>query len=488
MLRVLCAAVALASALPPAHAQSEHASDSEPAGERVARIRVLETSKTDPEIVQLIAGVNEGDLIRHADLETMRDRLLASGLFRDVEVTSAPAAHGVTVRITARDRISWFVAPTFSYSQNAYGVGLAAGETNLLGWHKKALLVGTLSNTTGSVNLAYFDPSVRGTWVYYQIDGGFQRDRVYEYAPHDLPELGIERTTIVRSTNLDLGGGTATVGVRWWRKLKTEGRLSVRRIRYYEAQYPDDSFQPDEPLLEMRRRAPMGAGTSGTNFAGRALAGWDSRGSIYGVQRGLALLGSFEGGLRPLGSDFGYFKAWLGYHQALRFFREHNLILRATGQMARNEPFFEEFESGGAGFRGYLTREFRGDTRVFGSTEYQFPLVKIAPLGFHLRGLVFADSDLSFFSQKASCGDGRAGSAPCSDGYPYAERRSPDGHIRYYLPGQEFRLTRNAWHNGVGAGLRFCVEKIAMPLVGVDYGYGIEQRLHQFYVTVGGAL
>jgi hypothetical protein len=178
---------------------------------------------------------------------------------------------------------------------------------------------------------------------------------------------------------------------------------------------------------------------------------------------------------------------------SLRFFSEHNLILRANGTMTRNEPFFEEIETGGAGFRGYLTRQFRGDTRGFGSAEYVVPVVKL--WGLHIRGLVFFDSNVSWFGQKPTCRNPSEGGSQTGDScrdslgnisYPYAERVSDGGnHIRYYLPGQYFTPGMRAWNNGVGAGLRFYLKSINMPLVGLDYGYGLEGRLSEIYLTIG---
>ena len=40
-------------------------------------------------------------------------------------------------------------------------------------------------------------------------------------------------------------------------------------------------------------------------------------------------------------------------------------------------------------------------------------------------------------------------------------------------------------HNDVGAGLRFFLRSVAVPLVGVDAGYGIEARSWQLLVVVG---
>jgi outer membrane protein assembly factor BamA len=483
MRRVVVILAALVGTAPFARAAGEPAEgERAESPSRVIRVRVVDNSKTDPNTIQEIAGVSEGALVTQRDLDLFRARLLESGLFRDVDVTTERGPAGVTVVIAAQDRISWFIAPTFSYSADAYGGGVAFGETNLFGWQKKVVGYGALSNTTGTIVGAYLDPSIRGTWAYYQLEGFYLRDEVYEYAPAGVPRLGITYATVARITRIDSGGGGATFGVRWWRKLKTEGRLGVRHVRYLDPKYPQGVVPA--PGFDL---APRGAGTDGTNFSGRVAGGWDSRATIHGVQSGLALLGAYEAGLTPLGGQFGYQKISANCLWALRFFKEHNLILRLSGFVTRDEPFFEEYESGGTGLRGYFARQFRGDTRLFGSAEYQFPIFRV--WGLHLRGLGFYDSNLSWFSQPPTCsGAGPSTEGPCADGYPYAERRAGDGHVRYFLPGQEFTLDRGAWRNGVGGGVRFYLKTIAMPLVGVDYGYGLEDRQHQVYITVGGPL
>jgi hypothetical protein len=40
-------------------------------------------------------------------------------------------------------------------------------------------------------------------------------------------------------------------------------------------------------------------------------------------------------------------------------------------------------------------------------------------------------------------------------------------------------------HNDVGGGLRFFLRSVAVPLVGVDAGYGIEAKSWRFLIVVG---
>jgi outer membrane protein assembly factor BamA len=477
MLRCLTvAAIVLCGAVSAAHA------------ERIVQVKVSGVTKTDRNTVLAIAGFEEGRNVTENDVDTIKQRLLASGLFKEVTVGLEPAPGGVNLLITAKDKISWFILPTFSYSEDNYGGGLAFGETNLFGRQKRIVLYAALSNTTGTLMAAYQDPALAGSWFYWQLDGHYQWDQIREYFP-----LRVHDPRLLRTMPLQIGGGGLTAGVRWWRKFKTEGRFGFRQAAFDDPTYHDAAWAElpslksswslygnwrDSARAQVRGSAPD---PDGTNLYARATVGWDGRSSVHGVQDGLTLLGSYEAGF----GAWTYWKAWVNFHWALKLFKEHNLMVRSTVSLARDEPFFEEYESGGSGFRGYLTRQFRGDTRIFGSVEYVFPIVKLGPL--HIRGLVFYDTNLGWFSQKPDCRPEYEGGPRCRDGYPYAERHSDGGkHVRYYLPGQNFSLKREGWNNGVGGGLRFYLKSIAMPLLGVDYGYGLEGGgWGQVYLTVG---
>ena len=40
-------------------------------------------------------------------------------------------------------------------------------------------------------------------------------------------------------------------------------------------------------------------------------------------------------------------------------------------------------------------------------------------------------------------------------------------------------------HNDVGGGLRFFLRSVAVPLIGVDVGYGLESRGVRYLIVVG---
>ena len=71
----------------------------------------------------------------------------------------------------------------------------------------------------------------------------------------------------------------------------------------------------------------------------------------------------------------------------------------------------------------------------------------------------------------------------------------PDGTYRDFLPevdsvGGMFHaprlgLDRGHWHNGVGGGMRLYLKSINIPLLGFDFGYGLESHETRFYIALG---
>ena len=68
-------------------------------------------------------------------------------------------------------------------------------------------------------------------------------------------------------------------------------------------------------------------------------------------------------------------------------------------------------------------------------------------------------------------------------GSTYIQRNTTDA--RTFPTLQPTGFSRDSIHNDVGVGLRFFLRSVAVPLVGVDFGYGIEARNWQFIIVVG---
>ena len=115
---------------------------------------------------------------------------------------------------------------------------------------------------------------------------------------------------------------------------------------------------------------------------------------------------------------------------------------------------------GGSSMRGYLNSEFRGDLNVTANLEYSLPLFSV--LGLSVRGLGFFDSGYTTF-------------------------RDADNPERNYLAASAFgdHSSLAPFKNSVGVGTRLYLEQIVIPLLGVDFGYGLEARDFQMYLAIG---
>ena len=96
-----------------------------------------------------------------------------------------------------------------------------------------------------------------------------------------------------------------------------------------------------------------------------------------------------------------------------------------------------------------------GDTRALFRAEYSVPIVKWKIFSF--RGIGFWDS-----------------------GYLGWNFQRDD---RDYLPTQ--KNGSSIWRNDVGVGLRIYVSSIVLPLLGLDFGYGLEGHSPEVYFEVG---
>jgi len=111
--------------------------------------------------------------------------------------------------------------------------------------------------------------------------------------------------------------------------------------------------------------------------------------------------------------------------------------------------------------RGYLNDQFRGDLRAIVNLEYSLPLISVA--GLSIRGLGFLDSGYTTFLTSTT---------------------NPE---RSYLPraSHDDNSTLAPFKNSVGVGTRLYLRQIVIPLLGVDFGYGLEARDFQLYLAIG---
>jgi hypothetical protein len=184
---------------------------------------------------------------------------------------------------------------------------------------------------------------------------------------------------------------------------------------------------------------------------------FDTRANWYGVQSGHKYRLTFEHALPSLGSDFIYWVASANAFRAIKIMERHNFIAKADVGYGHNLPFQQELKTGGTSMRGFVNDEFRGNFRALVNLEYSFPMLDIK--GFSMRGLAFYDSAYTTFTKVSN---------PQRDYLPNSTVRGADG-----------------FKNSVGVGTRFYLRQIVLPLLGLDFGYGLEARDFQIYLAIG---
>ena len=445
-------------------------------GEKIVEIKCFGNTKTDCNTVEYIANVKVGMVLSPELLEQAKLNLEGVGLFKDInlfwEELAAEGGYGVRLILGAKDKLSWIIAPIAAYSSTEVGGGLAYAESNAFGKNKKFLVMGQYTTAEKMLFAAWLDPQILDSRFYYRVDLLVRRDSIREYA------AGYTRSPRTsRLTDLDTFGGGALFGMNLTRRLHVDLRLKI----YYDNVQPsvcynttnrDGSGTPD--VVAEQGGVCRQPGSSGWDNTFTLNFGWDSRSKVYGVQKGLKIDLTYQYGPNWLGDRQSY-HLLSGYGMyAWRFFKEHNLFLKLGADVYIDPPFKMEVETGGALMRGFIFRQYRGDTDVRATLEYVLPLFSIWGLATRLIG--FYDTNLTWFR-----------SIPAQDG-PLSRFVVRDHAFRDFLPDTPSGVVRDSWHNGVGLGLRFFLKGVVLPLVGVDVGYGFESQSIQVYLALGSNL
>ncbi|HEX4460977.1 MAG TPA: BamA/TamA family outer membrane protein [Polyangia bacterium] len=442
-------------------------------GQLVADVKVVDNTRTDNETVQYIAGVKVGMTLTPELVQIMSERLNTVGLFKNVEIhwVVLPTG-GVRVVISAHDKLSWIVAPLFSYSTGNYGGGLAYANSNVFGKNKKFLVLGEYTTQQKLLFVAFLDPQIRNTRFYYRVDGLVRRDSIWEYSPEHIANPRIER-----STDLDTFGVGALAGVNFTRRFKMDLRLkvyydNVQKSSCYNTSNVDGSGTPNVVAEQGSCLAPSSSGWDNTFTLA---ATYDGRSNVYGVLHGLLVNAVYQYGASWLGTRYDYHLLSLYGMYAWRFFREHNLLLKIGSDVFFDAPFKLEVETGGPLMRGLVNRQYRGDTDVRATLEYYLPLFTLHGLSVRLVG--FYDTNLTWFR---SLPDQSSPLARLVD--------RGNGGFRDYLPDTPSGIVRESWHNGIGGGIRLYLRGVILPLLGADFAYGIDGNDFQWYISIGSTL
>jgi outer membrane protein assembly factor BamA len=421
----------------------------------VDEVTVLGPEKTRPETVQAYSRLDAGDSITQDELVRVERRLIATGLFQEVHVSTQETGEGrVRVLLQVEDKASWVVAPTFSVSSSNIGGGVLYAESNLWGRSKKFATALQVSTAESGLFVGYLDPNLFGfPPVRMSLEGQLRSDRVEEYRPG----ASQEEPEVVRRTRLNSASAAGELSVMIAERVRVGARY---RLMWIDAQAPGTDAPVTEPAFE--------PGDVQRDTSLRLMVGVDTRQNLHAVMEGLNIEGSLELSDPGVWSNFRYKRFGLLYRHGLRFFEEHNLVLRGEAAMGVDLPFHQEIVVGGNSLRGFLYRQFRGDTRLSFTAEYHFPLFTIKSLSF--RGVGFSDTGLVTWR---SLPEDRL-------------LRDVNGRVvRGYLPEAEGGLDDATVAQGVGVGLRLYLRSVVLPLVGVDVAYGVNSGELRFYLVAG---
>jgi outer membrane protein assembly factor BamA len=420
---------------------------------RVATVVVRDNEKTKPGTVKGIAGISPGDLLTDEKLSDARRRLHASGLFQVVEITPRALPNGETeVEILVKDKISWVIAPMFSFSSSNVGGGILYAENNLFGENKKFIASGQYTSAESGVYLGFLNSNIFNWYpLSMTLETLYKLDRIDE----DQPLASAKNPFLERRTKVQSFGGGIGFIVNWFDVIKTAARYRYLRVSEVSSESPLGF----EPAFDGPQRADANL---------RLSISYDTLREIGPIQDGTVVELGYESSSSLWGSSYRYREIGATFRYGWRLFENQNLRFRASSHFGFDYPFHAELVAGGNNLRGYLYREFRGDTRFAGSAEYHFPIFKVEPVA--IRGVAFYDAAMIYFRD-----------IPAN-----LTRVDYTGRvIRRYLPDEVAGPSLKNFGNGAGVGLRFYLSNIVLPLLGIDYGVGINSGAGRVYLVIG---
>ena len=446
--------------------------------EEIREIVVEENTKTDADTVALIARLEVGDNWDNSMIEEVKRRLDSSGLFKSITVFSEPHKSGTGVKVTilVKDKHSWIIAPAFYTQPTNIGGGVGFGENNLFGKNQKLLLYGQIATGDSFFVGAWVIPNLGGTRWYTQLDTLLKSSRVIEYAPprtylNTTANEGVNKA--VRESRINYLNGGIKLGIELFRGLKLDARIRAARVSYGTVKLAGCAKDPCTPATiadvtsDPNATTVPAPGAEGYDVSTEFTASLDRRAHFDGIQTGYKYAAAFETSQPSLGSDFRYFLTGLSVFRGEQVLKRHNLVLKGSLEYGFHLPFQQEYVTGGTSMRGWLNSQFRGDFKAIANLEYSVPIVTIA--GLSIRALAFWDSAFTTFLRTDN---------PQRNYLPFSQRdqANSDSKFNEYLA---------PFKNSVGVGTRFSLRQIVLPLLGLDFGYGLEAKDFQIYLAIG---
>jgi outer membrane protein assembly factor BamA len=394
----------------------------------------VETPKGPPNVhtntIVSLAKLDPGEPLTFEKLQRAEKELNSTNLFSNVHVEllmppdeaarlmyfEPGSTTRADVEITLEEKRFWYAFPYGSASTDNWDAGAVFADVNMLGRAKTLFATADYGNRTKQAFVLYRDPMILGSrFVGFDVSSLGRDDHTPIYQ---------DRKTVANIL-VQQYGGAALIRLNWHRDFST-------------------MFQYGLDHYDIAMDLP-----SGLDSYIRGELRYDSRLAEEGLYHGAMSRLWVEFSDDRLGSNFSYTRemmqagGWWNWKKLNFGIRGEAGVEYATG--TGGIPFPKEFTLGGSDLRGYLKREFRGDTTAHVQNEMIFPLFKIWQL--KIRGDVFYDAGLVYH--------------------------------------RDAGFTSNDFHQGVGGGIRFFFKQLAIPVVGVDVGYGIEDKAIGYYFAFG---
>lgn len=392
---------------------------------RLESIQVEGNKKTKSFVIERMSHLFVGDEMTERILGEAKDRLVSSGLFESVELTKKMSkdSSSMSIVIRVKEKMSWFVAPSFQASKDSLSGGIIAGESNLFGLDKKGLIFADYGPSNKRLILAYRDPNLLGTNFTVSVDGVLQKKRVIEY----------DNRIEIRRVDETQYGVTVIPGYRWSPKFTSSLGFYHRRV--------DETLKSQSlPLTRVALR------DNDRDIAMVVRFEYDNSTNYHGYLSGAKISVENAFSDNRFYSDFDYTRQELQFASGLMFFdRQYNWVNHLNVKIGQDLPYYRQFTSGGTNLRGYIANQFRGDTRYSTSQEFLFPIHNFNR--FLLRGIFGWDS-----------------------------------HVIYF---KDDKFSIDAWKNGLSAGFRLYTKRIVIPLLGFDVGWAVEDKTYATYLNIG---
>lgn len=399
------------------------------ATELLNRIYVEGNVKTKAKVIEQLSELQPGEELTNKMIASARAALISSGLFEEVRVRKVSTLREgyVDVYISVREKLSWFAVPSFSFSQDTLSGGGVIGESNLFGYNKKLIIFGDYGTSSRRGVIAYRDPSVLGSPLTLSFDGIVRWDRIIEY----------ENRSEFRRSRLMEYGVTVLPGYRWSPRFVSFMGVYLRNINQELISEEQGRGRTHYPPLD----------EDGWDIAITMAFVYDDMRNQDGLVQGAKLVFETELSDNRFFSDFDYSAQKLSLQTGLIFLNdEYNWVSKLNLSLGQSLPYYKEFTLGGGNLRGFIRRQFRGDTRYSTNQDLVFPIHNFKR--FLLRGSLFWDSGVIYFKDE--------------------------------------KFNEQNWRNGVGGGVRIYLKGVVIPVFSFDVGWGIEERTYSTYLSIGG--